>query len=339
MILLSMLTISCLVEFLSIQIFLAISDRRRVFRLPQMSLAELLLSPHFDSDLFISESLKSPDTLGILAQLDYAEQELQVLAKDAALKFAAQDMARATLAAKCEAELLAVRESAAGLRRAAEAAQELVGSVGSEVRRQTEIYSRASEASKLARRCQLFAADLKKVKTIFPEKEDRMPLDVAVKFAKAIKPLLEISCAVEGVRIFTEDLAKIQTQASSLGARFARDIRAALKSGNHSMAMESAEGINALGYLNEEIARLTEELVGHVRKHGSIELINTAAQAVLLAAVVDSPEPSREFWQKTLARRPEAKYYSICRESRGIAEQVLLLVGSAIAVDSLFPEF
>jgi hypothetical protein len=139
------------------------------------------------------------------------------------------------------------------------------------------------------------------------------------------------------VTIVSEDLVNLQKHANSLNGRFAKDLRGSLKTGNLAVLKESIAGLEVFGNVSDEVSRVTEELVSHVKRHGSSELVNTAAQAGLLSAVVGTVEPSEVFWQKTLARRPEPKYYALCKESRNVVEKVLILAGSEFKADQLVP--
>ena len=301
-----------------------------------------LLSPHFDTEHFISEALKAPDARVILEHLEEADRELKIMAKTAAVKVNELEIRKAELLEKAEAELLAVRESTAGLRSTAQVAKQSLAGVAT-VRQNAEIYAKAAAVSKLVRRLVFFASELKRLKLVFPElhKEDALPLEAAVRLAKGVQPLVQLAPDLTGVSLVADDLASLQKLTAKLNSRFARDFRAALKAGNLQNLAESASGLKCMGVrvFSDEVSSTTEELVAHVKRHGSGELLNTAAQAALLSTVAESVEPSRVFWQKTLARRPEPKYYALYKDARDVVEKVLTLVAcSNLTVEQLLPQ-
>jgi len=325
----------------------------------KQTLYELVLSPDFDPDHFVSETFRNPhlnsDPSSVINQLDSCHDRLKRALRTHAIQLHASLKKREELWQKTEGEIMLLKETVASLR--ASANKNLGERIIPYKRIQTQAKSLESCFSVLGlvRRSVRFVSELKKFRIIFPAimtssetSVSQIPTDACVKMAKSLEGLMEEISDLNSVKILQPEISAVNAAATFLKNRFSKDFRSAIKSGNFNTLVKAAKILDPLGALETEINFFIDQSVSESRGilvDGKIPAaISPAAEAAILEGATGRPV-CQTFWEKLLSaisaeitrskKKPDPKkIHEILKEFSAIAQANFSRVSAFVEMTS-----
>ena len=229
---------------------------------PLDELLTSLMSVDFDEDHFISETfLQHADTAPVIDQLIACEDRIQDIEMKKSRDIYKAVLKRREIVDRLEGELLAARETIAGLRAEAQKSQRLRIDPFRSVSESSKVLESAFACAALTRKAMKFATEAKKFRVLFPVDVNIETLspETAEKMADGLANVLQDFEGLENVTAL--GVSEFVRQKKRLIGKFVADLHSAASDGNFQRIRQSVRGLSLLGERDREMDFFVQSMV------------------------------------------------------------------------------